>query len=98
MSTTTKSPITVARRALAAAATLRPYSHRFSPHRYTQPQLFACLVLKAFFRTDYRGIAQFLTDLGDLRRTVGLTHVPHYTTLQKASRRLLARKHARRLL
>jgi DDE family transposase len=98
MSTTTKSPITVARRALAAAAALRPYSHRFSPHRYTQPQLFACLVLKAFFRTDYRGIAQYLTDLGDLRRTVGLTRVPHYTTLQKASRRLLARKRARRLL
>src|SRR5437764_11245455 len=99
MSTTTKSPLAVAARALAAAAkTLAPFAHRFSPHGYTQPQLFACLVLKVFFKTDYRGIAQFLRDLSDLRGTLGLTHVPHFTTLQKASRRLLRRPRARRLL
>jgi hypothetical protein len=99
MSTTTKSPLAVARRALTAAAkALRPFAHRFSPQRYTQPQLFACLVLKVFFKTDYRGIAQYLRDLSDLRGTLGLTHVPHFTTLQKASRRLLRRPRARRLL
>jgi hypothetical protein len=37
MSTTSKSPVAVARRALATVtAALGPYSHRFSPHRYTQ--------------------------------------------------------------
>ena len=92
MSTTTKSPLTVAQRALAVAAkTLRPFAHRFSPQRYTQPQLFACLVLKVFFKTDYRGIVQFLRDLTDLRRVRGLRRVPHFTTLQKASKRLLHR-------
>jgi hypothetical protein len=99
MSTTTKSPLAVARRALTVAAeALRPFAHRFSPQRYTQPQLFACLVLKVFFKTDYRGIAQYLRDLSDLRGALGLTRVPHFTTLQKASRRLLRRSRARRLL
>jgi len=99
MSNTTKSPITVAQRAFAVAnKTLRPFAHRFSPQRYTQPQLFACLALKVFFKTDYRGIVQFLRDLTDLRRVLGLTRVPHFTTLHKASQRLLRRRRARRLL
>src|SRR5258707_945201 len=99
MSPTTKSPVAVARRALAAAAkTLRPFAHRFSPRRYTQPQLFACPVLKVFFQTDYRGVAQYLRDLADLRGALGRTRVPPFTTLQKASRRLLRRPRARRLL
>ena len=36
------------------------YSHRYSPHKFTQPQLFACLVLKEFEKKDYRGIAKLL--------------------------------------
>ena len=34
------------------------YSHRYSPQIFTQPQLFACLVLKEFEKKDYRGIWQ----------------------------------------
>lgn len=99
MSTTTKSPLALARRALtAAAAVLPPFAHRFSPRLYTQPQLFACLVLKAFFRTDDRGVTQLLRDLADLRQVLGLGRVPHYTTIQKAGQRLLRRPRARRLL
>ena len=74
------------------------YSHRFSPRKFTQPQLFACLVLKEFEKKDYRGIAQLLSDCADLRDVIGLKKVPHYTTLQKASRRLLKIKHVHRLL
>src|SRR5438270_1122751 len=99
MSTLSKSPLYVARRALAVATqVLRPYAHKFSPKLYTQPQLFVCLVLKTFFKTDYRGLTTLLRDLTDLRRTVGLRCVPHFTTLQKASRRLLRQPRARRLL
>lgn len=59
MSTTSKSPKHVAAVAYRIARkTLPDHSHRFSPHKYTQPQLFACLVLKIFFKTDYRGIVQ----------------------------------------
>src|SRR5262249_26353457 len=94
-----KSPVTVARRALAAGQGSLPCSsHRRSPKKFTQPQLFACLVLKVFFKTDYRGLTILLEDLPDLTRTLGLRARPHYTTLHKASRRLLTRSRFRRLL
>src|SRR5579862_7714370 len=99
MSLTTKSPLRVARQALAIGAKALPvYAHKFSPKKYTQPQLFACLVLKTFFKTDYRGIVAQLTDLSDLPRVLALQHVPHFTTLQKAAARLLLQPRARRLL
>jgi hypothetical protein len=99
MSTLTKSPLHVAREALAVATpVLRPYAHKFSPKLYTQPQLFACLVLKTFFKTDYRGVTTLLRDCKELLDTVGLRSIPHFTTLQKASRRLLRLPRARRLL
>ena len=77
---------------------LPDYAHRFSPHTFTQPQLFACLVLKTFWKTDYRGVAQGLQDLPDLRAAIGLSHAPHFTTLQKAARRLLVATPAAQLL
>ena len=99
MSVTSKSPLGVAREALAiGSATLRDYSHRFSPKTYTQPQLFACLVLKTFLKTDYRGIGEFLRDCKELRDALGLAKVPHFTTLQKASQRLLCSRRIQRLL
>ena len=45
-----------------------PYAHRFSPKKFTQPQLFAALVLKEFLRLDYRKLAALLADTADLRR------------------------------
>jgi hypothetical protein len=99
MSVTSKSPLGVAREALAVgSATFSDYSHRYSPKTFTQPQKFACLVLKVFFKTDYRGVCKLLADLSDLRAVLGLKKVPHFTTLQKASRRLLCAASTRRLL
>lgn len=99
MSLTSKSPERVAREALAVAVTALPrYPHKFSPKLYTQPQLFACLVLKTFFHTDYRGIVQLLADLPELVRTLGLEAVPPFTTLHKAARRLLRLPLVHRLL
>jgi hypothetical protein len=90
MSLTSKSPRRVALEALAAGEmALPPYSHPCSPRKFTQPQLFACLVLKAFFRTDYRGVVAILADCADLAAALGLKCVPHFTTLQKACERLL---------
>ena len=74
------------------------YSHRNSPKKFTQHQLFACLVLKNFLKTDYRGVVAHLADCASLTETLGLARVPHYTTLQKAARRLLASAPAKRLL
>jgi hypothetical protein len=73
----------VAQRALPA------YSHRCSPKKFTQHQLFAGLVLKEFLKTDYRGVADFLADCADLRKVIELKCVPHWTTFQKAADRLL---------
>jgi hypothetical protein len=99
MNTLTKSPMKVAREALAVGAHALPrYSHTNSPKKFTLPQLFSCLVLKTFFKTDYRGIEQLLVDLPDLRNTLRLAEVPHFTTLHKAARRLLKLRLADRLV
>jgi transposase len=99
MSLTSKSPQDVAREALAAGtAALAPYSHKFSPKKFTQPQLLACLVLRKFYKTDYRGIAAELRDHSNLREILGLKKVPHFTTLQKAAARLLSHQEFRVLL
>lgn len=72
-----------------AAGALPAYASAFSKRDFTQHQLFAILVLKQFFKTDYRGIAALLDDLPDLQRTLELTKVPHYSTLCYAEKRLL---------
>jgi hypothetical protein len=85
--------------ALATAVRALPlYSHRYSPKKFTQHQLFACLVLKSFLKTDYRGLTAHLADCPSLLEVLKLGAVPHYTTLQKASCRLLAAAPTRRLL
>ena len=86
----TKSPVMLAKQALQTATmALSPYSASRSRHDFTQAQLFAILTLRQFFQTDYRGIVQLLADLTDLRAAIGLSKIPHYTTLQKAQQRLL---------
>ena len=90
MSTTTKSAIAVAKESLEVGKrTFERYSHKSSPQTYTQAQLFACLVLKTLFDLDYRGIEIRLREWSELRTVLGLKKVPHFTTLQKASDRLM---------
>jgi len=87
---TTKSVLSVAREALASVgATCPAYLSRKSPHKFTQPQLVACLVVKAFLRLDYRGVQALLADWSDLRDVLALRRVPHFTTLWAAQRRIL---------
>ncbi len=90
MSKTSKSPKKVAQAAYAIARnTLPDYSYKFSPKKFTQAQLFTCMVLRIFFKTDYRGIIEILSDSPELCKSFNLSTVPHFTTLQKASWRLL---------
>lgn len=79
-------------------ARLPKYSHSCSPRTYTQPQLFACLVLKEFLRLDYRKLVALLKDAPELARTVELDLIPHFTTFHKAAQRLLRSKQVDRLL
>ena len=86
----TKSPTVLAREAMKVAQSALPkYSSIFSRKDYTQQQLFALLVLRQFFRTDYRGVVQLVTELSDLRKALGLKKVPHYSCLWYAEQRLL---------
>lgn len=87
--TMTKSPLALAREALVVAQdALAPYSSPRSRHDFTQAQLFSILVLREFFRTDYRGIVELLEDFSDLRIALRLKKVLHFTTLHKAQQRL----------
>jgi len=99
MSTVSKSPRKVAAVALEnGSRTLPRYSHRFSRHDFTLPQLFACLALRKFFKTGYRDVCALLADWPTLCRDLGLEKVPHWTTLQKAERKLLRDAVIRRMI
>lgn len=67
----------------AARKHVAAYSHIKSRRDFTQPQLLTCLVLRAVTRNNYRGICELLTLCPALREAIGLTKVPHWTTLQK---------------
>ena len=99
MAATSKSPrkiLTVGY--LIGKLALPDYAHKFSPKTYTQPQLFACLVLKEFLHRDYRGIEDLLKDTPELAAAIDLKKVPDFTTLQKAAGRLLVSSAASQLL
>jgi hypothetical protein len=99
MSKASKSPKRVIKAAYEVGKeAFSDYSHRCSPQKFTQPQLFACLVLKAFFQTDYRGIEEILQDCPDWAGEIELEEIPHFTTLQKAEKRLLNKASTRKIL
>lgn len=59
------------------------YSHPKSPKKFTQPQLLACLVLRAYLKTTYRGVVEVLEVSDSLRARLGLGRLPHYSTLKR---------------
>jgi transposase len=67
---------------------LADYGAPRSRHDFTQRQLMACLIVRAYTRTTYRGVVEFLAVSPSVRRELGLEDkLPHYTTLQKFSAR-----------
>jgi len=60
---TCKSPRKVMRVAyFLASQSLPTYSHKFSRHDFTLPQLFVCLVVKEQLKRSYRGAEAVLRD------------------------------------
>ena len=99
MACTSKSPIRVLYVAYRVAQRSLPaYSHRCSPKKYTQHQLFACLVLKEFFKLDYRGVEALLAESDSMRAAIDLRQAPDFTTLHKACSRLLRMQACNKLL
>lgn len=67
---------------------LADYGANTSRHDFTQRQLMACLILRSYTKTTYRGILELLAVSPSLRQELGLgDKLPHYTTLQKFSAR-----------
>jgi hypothetical protein len=58
-----------------------PYGHRFSPQRFTQPQLLAILCLMRYEDWTFRAAEVRLAEHGELRRALELQAVPDYSTL-----------------
>jgi len=57
-------------------------------HDFTQRQLMACLILRAYLKTTYRGVFELLQVSPPLRQRLGLSDkLPHYSTLAKFSDR-----------
>jgi hypothetical protein len=86
----TRSALDLARSAVEVAEKAMPaYSHRNSPKTFTQHQLFALILVKRFFDTDFRSLEQLLKDWSDLRAVLKLKSVPDHSTIHKAEERLL---------
>ena len=67
---------------------LADYGSARSRHDFTQHQLMACLILRAYLKTTYRGVLELLSVSPNLREALGMQgKLPHYTSLQKFSAR-----------
>ena len=75
---------------VVARRQLNDYSCPKSKHTFTQPQLLACLVLKAYAKRTYRGTVELLEAGNDLRAALGLSKVPAHTTLKEFADRVLS--------
>lgn len=66
---------------------MRAYSHAKSPKVFTQPQLLACLILRAYTKTSYRGVIELLALMPAVYQAIGLRQLPDHSTLCKFSER-----------
>lgn len=64
-----------------ARRSLPLYSHSHSPHRYTLPQLFCCLLLKIYLNTTYRGVEEFLSVSRNILKVLELREAPDHSTI-----------------
>lgn len=83
---------------VAKEAFPEPYSHAKSPHKYTQAQLAACMVLKTMLRCDYRRIVELLEIMPSIRKILGIKSVCHHTTLYYFARNRLTDKKLQAML
>jgi len=93
MMETCKSPrkVLIAAYALATACLTKRRS-KFSRQDFTDPQLFACLVLREHQKKSYRGFVALLQDCPDWCADIGLKKVPNHNTLCRAHKRLVKPK------
>jgi hypothetical protein len=87
---TSKSPRMVLNAAYGlAVACLIERRSKFSRKDFTDPQLFACLVLREHQKKSYRGVVALLKDCPHWCADIGLRKVPDPNTLCRAHRQLV---------
>jgi len=87
---TCKSPRKVLNAAYAlAVACLKERRSKFSRKDFTDPQLFACLVLREHKRKSYRGVVALLKDCPEWCADIRLKKVPDHNTLCRAHKDLV---------
>lgn len=69
-------------------ARVPPYLHKNSNHVYTVWQHLVLLTLRQYESKSYRRFVSFLQEAFGIVQYLGLSRIPHYTTLQKAAARL----------
>jgi len=73
------------------ASHLPLYSCKYSKKVYTQPQLLALIFFKDYLKKDYREIIDLIVEMDRIRSLLGLSTIPHFTTLQKFLARIKSR-------
>jgi hypothetical protein len=71
-----------------AKQTLPRYSHPKSPHRFTFPQLAACVLLMFDVNLSYRDMEEWLLATEAVCQALELPYVPDHSTLYRAYKRL----------
>jgi hypothetical protein len=90
MMETCKSPRKVLTAAYAlATACLKEHQSKFSRKDFTDPQLFACLILREHQKESYRGVVALLADCPHWCADIGMKKVPSCNTLNRAFFRLV---------
>ncbi|MEM3136360.1 MAG: hypothetical protein QXW37_06525 [Candidatus Nitrosotenuis sp.] len=69
-------------------ARIPPYLHRKSNHVYKVWQHLILLMLRQYEHKSYRRFVEFLQEAFGVGEFLGLSRIPHHTTLQKAASRL----------
>jgi hypothetical protein len=96
---TSQSPLAVLKAAYELASPLLDaYSARRSRHDFTQPGLFACLVLQQFYGLSYRRAEQLLRDSQEWLGQIGLDKAPDHNTLWRAMDRIMQTRRVSRML
>lgn len=98
MQTTHSHRTTFNRAYLLGRRLFKPYPHKFARRDFTEPQLFACIVLRESLRLSYRRVEAFLRDSPEWMLDIGMTVAPDHNTIWKSFVRLLKGKTTRRSL
>ena len=81
--------VRVARIAYGLAQRALPrYSHPKSPHRFTLPQLAACVVLMFYLDISYRDMEEWLLATDQVCQVLELKRIPDHSTLSRAYHKL----------